>query len=471
VVALLPPFMALAQTHGKVSFQKDVAPLLVEKCWGCHGGSMKMNDLALDTREDALRGGKRGPALVPGKPEESLLYRKIAGLDQPQMPFGGRLSDDEIAVFRAWIDQGAPWDAKPVTTTAGPAPGAYEFTAAQRAYWVFQPIPEIAAARPGAPPASTNPIDAIVNAAQAAKGIRANAPADKVTLLRRATLDLTGLPPRPEEVQAFLTDDAPDAFAKVVDRLLASPQYGERWGRQWLDVARYADTNGFKADEARPNIWRYRDYVVKAFNEDKPYDRFIREQIAGDEMYPESIEAHIATGFLRHYTDETNQPSMELRREELLQNITDTVSTAFMGLTYGCAKCHNHKFDPILQKDYYRLQAFFENVRAKDDYIPLSGDALEAERKRAADYEEKTRDIRAAMHALVERFAAADAQEYMNRFSEGTREAIRTPPNNAPPINLCWPSRACLRSPIRTKSWLRGSKVTRRSSSTNWLLN
>jgi hypothetical protein len=432
-VALLPPFMALAQTPGKVSFQKDVAPLLAAKCWGCHGGSMKINDLALDTREDVLRGGKHGPALVPGKPEESLVYRKITGLDQPQMPFGGRLSDDEIAVFRAWIDQGAPWDAKPVTTTAGLAPGAYEFTAAQRAYWFFQPIPKIATARQGARPSSTNPIDAIVNAAQAAKGIRANPPADKVTLLRRATLDLTGLPPTPEEVQVFLTDNTPDAFAKVVDQLLASPQYGERWGRQWLDVARYADTNGFKADEARPNIWRYRDYVVKAFNDDKPYDRFIREQIAGDEMYPESVEAHIATGFLRHYTDETNQPSMELRREELLQNITDTVSTAFMGLTYGCAKCHNHKFDPILQKDYYRLQAFFENVRAKDDYIPLSGGGLEEEQKLAAEYEEKTRDIRAAMHALVERFAAADAEQYMNRFSEGTREAIRTPPEQRTP--------------------------------------
>src|SRR5580658_894971 len=425
--ALLPTFMALAQTPGKISFQKDVAPLLAEKCSGCHGGSMKMNGLALDTRADALRGGKRGPALVPGKPEESLLYRKIAGLDQPQRPFGGRLSDGEIAVVREWIDQGAPWHAKPVTTTSGPTPAAYEFTAAQRAYWFFQPIPKNSPARETRP-ASTNPIDTILNAAQVAKGIRASASADKVTLLRRATVDLTGLPPTPEDVQAFLTDNAPDAFAKVVDRLLASPQYGERWGRQWLDVARYADTNGFKADEARPNIWRYRDYVVKAFNEDKPYDRFIREQIAGDEIYPESIEAHIATGFLRHYTDETNQPSMELRREELLQNITDTVSTAFMGLTYGCAKCHNHKFDPILQKDYYRLQAFFENVRAEDDYIPLSGAGLEAERKRAADYEEKTRDIRTAMHALVEPFATADADVYMNRFSEGTREAIRTPP-------------------------------------------
>jgi len=423
--------MALAQTPGNVSFQKDVAPLLAEKCAGCHGGSTKMSDLALDTREDALKGGKHGPALVPGKATESLLYRKITGLDQPQMPFGGRLSDSEIAVFRAWIDQGAVWDAKPATASAGSASKVYEFTAAQRGYWFFQPIPKVAGTK--AVPSSTNQIDAIVHTAQAARGIKANAPADKVTLLRRATLDLTGLPPTPEEVQAFLADQSRSAFATVVDRLLASPQYGERWGRQWLDVARYADTNGFKADEARPDIWRYRDYVVKAFNEDKPYDRFVREQIAGDEMYPESIDAHIATGFLRHYTDETNQPSMELRREELLQNITDTVSTAFMGLTYGCAKCHNHKFDPILQKDYYRLQAFFENVRAKDDYIPLSGDRLEAERKRAAEYEEKTKEIRAAMHALVAPFATADAEEYMNRFAEGTREAIRTPAEQRTP--------------------------------------
>ena len=427
-IALWAPIVVFAQTPAKISFQKDVAPLLSEKCSGCHGGSMKMSDLSLDTRDDALKGGKHGPALVPGKSADSLLYRKITGLDQPQMPFGGRLSDDEVAVFKAWIDQGAPWDAKPATTAAGSSPKPYEFTAAQRGYWFFQPVPKITAR-----PASINPIDAIVNAAQSAKGIKPNAAADKVTLLRRATLDLTGLPPTPEEVQAFLADNSPNAFATVVDRLLASPQYGERWGRQGLDVARYADTNGFKADEARPDIWRYRDYVVKAFNEDKPFDRFIREQIAGDEMYPDSIDAHIATGFLRHYTDETNQPSMELRREELLQNITDTVSTAFMGLTYGCAKCHNHKFDPILQKDYYRLQAFFENVRAKDDYIPLSGDALEAALKRASEYEEKTKDIRAAMHALVAPFGAADAEEYMNRFSEGTREAIRTPPEQRTP--------------------------------------
>ncbi len=265
------------------------------------------------------------------------------------------------------------------------------------------------------------------------KGVHPNPRADKITLLRRASLDLIGLPPTPEETQAFLADQSSDAFAKVVDRLLASPHYGERWGREWLDVARYADTNGFKADEIRPNIWRYRDYVIQAFNQDKPYDRFIREQIAGDEMYPASIDAHIATGFLRNYTDETNQPSMEERREELLMNITDTVGSAFMGMTFACAKCHDHKFDPILQKDYYRLQAFFANVRAEDQYIALSGAALSAANAQQAEWEAKTKDIRDAMHALVAPIGQADAENYMLRFFEGTREAIKTPPEKRTP--------------------------------------
>ena len=181
------------------------------------------------------------------------------------------------------------------------------------------------------------------------------------------------MPPTPEDVQAFVSDNAPDAFAKVVDRLLASPQYGERWGRHWLDLARYADTNGFKTDEPRPNIWRYRDYVIQAFNEDKPYDRFIREQIAGDELYPNDLNARIAVGFNRHFTDETNQPVIELRRQETLNDITDTVGAVFMGMTYGCARCHDHKFDPILHKDYYRLQAFFANIREQDDLVLLTG--------------------------------------------------------------------------------------------------
>ena len=239
-----------------------------------------------------------------------------------------------------------------------------------------------------------NPIDAFIASKLDEKKLKPNPHADRVTLIRRATLDLTGLPPTPEDVQAFLSDNAPDAFAKVVDRLLASPQYGERWGRHWLDLARYADTNGFKTDEPRPNIWRYRDYVIQAFNQDKPYDRFIREQIAGDELYPNDLNARIAVGFNRHFTDETNQPVIELRRQETLNDITDTVGAVFMGMTYGCARCHDHKFDPILHKDYYRLQAFFANIREQDDLVLLTGPELEAYKQQLAAWDAKTRAIR-----------------------------------------------------------------------------
>jgi hypothetical protein len=422
--ALIPvlPLLAAAQT-----FSKDVAPLIADKCVQCHGHSTKMGDLDLESREGFLKGGKHGAPVVAGNAAESRLYRHLTGQLQPLMPFGGRLTAEQIAVFKGWIDAGAQWDSGATLTTTS---AGHRFTEAQKSYWFFQPV-----TNPAVPKAASaaNPVDAFIFAGLREKGISPNPRADKATLLRRASLDLIGLPPTPEEAQAFLADNSPDAFAKVVDRLLASPHYGERWGRQWLDLARYADTNGFKADEIRPNIWRYRDYVIQSFNQDKPYDRFIREQIAGDEMYPDSVDARIATGFLRNYTDETNQPSMEQRREELLMNITDTVGSVFMGMTYGCAKCHDHKFDPILRRDYYRLQAFFANVRAEDDYIPLSGAELAKVNARQAEWEAKTKEIRESMHALVAPVAKADADFYMQRFFEGTREAIKTPPDKRTP--------------------------------------
>jgi hypothetical protein len=414
VLSCVLPLGAAAQTSAS-----DVAPLIAEKCASCHGHATKMGDLDLETREGFLKGGKHGAPVVPGNASESRLYKHLTGALQPLMPFGGHLSEQEIATFKKWIDAGANWDFGTVTTKSS----THKFTDAQRRYWFFQPV---------AKPAASS-VDSLVVAKLQEKGISQNPRADKVTLLRRASLDLIGLPPTPEETAAFLADQSPEAFAKVVDRLLASPHYGERWGRQWLDVARYADTNGFKADEINPNIWRYRDYVIQAFNQDKPYDRFIREQIAGDELYPDSIDAHIATGFLRQYTDETNQPSMENRREELLMNITDATSSAFMGMTYGCAKCHDHKFDPILQKDYYRLQAFFANVRANDQYIALTGPELAEVKARQSEWESKTSDIRGAIHALTDPIAAADREAYMLRFFEGTREAIRTPPEKRTP--------------------------------------
>jgi hypothetical protein len=425
-----------AQTAAKPSFSKDVAPILSRNCMQCHGKEPLMAHLDLRTRDGALKGGQHGAVVVPGNADGSHLYRHLTGQELPQMPLGGRLTDGEIATIKNWIDSGADWDAGVTLAPGSLQTGAGEkkFTDQQRRYWAFQKVvkPAIPAVKDRA--WAQNPIDALVMAGLEAKKLRPNPPADKVTLIRRATMDLSGLPPTPEDVQAFLADNSPDAFAKVVDRLLASPQYGERWGRHWLDLARYADTNGFKSDEPRPNIWRYRDYVIKAFNEGKPYDRFIREQIAGDELYPNDLNARIAVGFNRHFTDETNQPVIELRRQETLTDITDTTASVFLGLTYGCARCHDHKFDPILHKDYYRLQAFFADIREQDDLVLLQGEELAAYQRQQAEWDANTRDIRNEMHAMVAPMAKARADYYSIRFSTGTKEALKTPPDKRTPL-------------------------------------
>src|SRR5213075_1299268 len=248
------------------------------------------------------------------------------------------------------------------------------------------------------------------------KGLSLGSPADKVTLIRRATLDLIGLPPAPEEVDAFLADKSARAFEKVVDRLLASPHYGERWARHWLDLARYAESEGFKSDETRPNAWRYREYVIKSFNTDKPYDRFIREQIAGDELWPNDPDALVATGFNRHYPDESNARNLMQRRQEILNDVTDTVGAVFTGMTYACARCHDHKFDPILQSDYYRLQAFFANAAA-DDNLPLaSATALADYKAKLAIWEEKTKAIREEMEKIEEPKRRELIKDYVDKY-------------------------------------------------------
>jgi Protein of unknown function (DUF1553)/Protein of unknown function (DUF1549) len=304
----------------------------------------------------------------------------------------------------------------------------HKFSDAELNYWAFQKVEKPAT------PAVRNrawvktPVDAFILKELESKGIKPAPRADKVTLLRRATFDLTGLPPTPAEVKAFLNDDSPNAFAKVVDRLLASPHYGEKWARHWLDLARYAESEGFKADETRPNAWRYRDYVIKSFNQDKPYDRFIKEQIAGDEFWPDDPEALVATGFNRHYPDESNARNLKQRRQEILNDITDTVGAVFMATTYGCARCHDHKFDPILQKDYYRLQAFFAAVRAKDDFVLVNAaEQAEYKRKRAT-WEEKTKEIRDQLAKLQEPVIKTVYKENFDKYPAEIREAITTAP-------------------------------------------
>jgi hypothetical protein len=282
------------------------------------------------------------------------------------------------------------------------AEAPHVFTPAQKNYWAFQPV------KKSPLPAVKNkawvktPIDAFILAKLEEKDLQPNPPADRITLLKRATIDMTGLPPTQEEIQQFLADKSPNAWEKVVDRLLASPAYGERWGRHWLDVARYADSNGFKADETRPNVWRYRDYVINAFNNDKPYDRFVKEQIAGDELYPGNTEALVAMGFNRHWIDETNAVDLFERRHQTLDDMTQVTGVAFLGMTFGCARCHDHKFDPILTKDYYRLQAFFANTTFGDGPLPPADP--EAKRKYEEQYaawDAKTKDIRAEMEKIM----------------------------------------------------------------------
>ncbi|MFN0172370.1 MAG: DUF1549 domain-containing protein, partial [Bryobacteraceae bacterium] len=297
------------------------------------------------------------------------------------------------------------------------------FTSQQRRWWALQ-----AAVRTAPSGTAGNPIDAFILAKLAEKRVVPSAQADKITRLRRVTLDLTGLMPAPEEVQAFVADESPAAFEKVVDRLLSSPRYGERWARHWLDLARYSDSEGFKSDETRPNIWRYRDYVIDSFNADKPYDRFVKEQIAGDELYPGNAQALIATGFNRHFPDESNARNLMQRRQELLNDITDTVGATFLGLTYACARCHDHKFDPILQKDYYRLQAFFANTRIEDGARLMPAAKLERWEAQQKVWDSKTRDIRDQMERLVEPARARMFKEGFDKFPPEIQDAILTKP-------------------------------------------
>ena len=308
------------------------------------------------------------------------------------------------------------------------------FTPEQRKYWVLQKVNRVDMPAVRHAGWVRNPVDAFVLAQLEAKGLRPNPPADKITLLRRAALDLTGLPPAPEEVETFLSDTSPRAFEKVVDRLLASPHYGEHWARHWLDLARYAESEGFKSDETRPNAWRYRDYVIRAFNNDKPYDRFIREQIAGDELWPEDPDARVATAFNRHYPDESNARNLLQRRQEILNDITDTVGSVFTGLTFGCARCHDHKFDPILQADYYRLQAFFANIRAADDIVLSPAEAVRQHREKTAAWEEKTRSIREEMEALISPRRKQMVNELFAKYPPEIQSAVLKPPAERTPI-------------------------------------
>lgn len=389
-------------------FETSIRPILVEHCQKCHGEAKQWGNLRLDSRQAFLAGGDTGPAIVPGEPEKSLLIRAIRQTDDElKMPPKGKLSDKQIADFIVWIKQGAHFpSAKEATKQRNRDPNHWSFQTP-----VDPPVPNVTnTAWP-----KTN-LDRFILAKLEDAKLAPAATADKRTLIRRATYDLTGLPPTPEEIAAFLADDHPDAFARLIDRLLASSAYGERWGRHWLDVARYADSNGLDENVAQGNAWRYRDYVVNAINNDKPYDQFIKEQIAGD-LLPAADEAVrqeqlIATGFLTigpKVLAEVDQAKMQM---DIVDEQIDTLGRAFLGLTLGCARCHDHKFDPIETADYYGLAGIFKSTRTMETYTkvakwhenPLPNPQFLAEK---AAYDQRHAEAKAIIDKLIE---SADAK-------------------------------------------------------------
>ncbi len=354
--------VALTPAEKTKFFETQVRPILQANCFSCHGAEAKIKGkLRLTTREGVLKGGASGPAVSLDKPNESLLLQALRYTsDDLKMPPKGKLPQTQIDVLTRWVNMGVPWSAEVVK--AKPA-GPPTVNAETRNFWAFRPVqrPEVPTVKNAA--WVTNAIDRFILAKLEANNLQPVAPAPKAALLRRVTYDLTGLPPTPQEVEAFLADDSAGAYEKVVDRLLASPHYGEHWARHWLDLVRYAETNSFERDGAKPFVWRYRDYVIRAFNEDKPYDQFIREQLAGDELEKVTPDSIIATGYYRLglWDDEPADP-LQAKYDEL-DDIVSTTGQVFLGLTVGCARCHDHKIDPIPQKDYYRLLAFFHNIR------------------------------------------------------------------------------------------------------------
>jgi hypothetical protein len=341
-------------------FENKVRPVLAGTCQKCHGADKQKGGLRLDSREAVLKGGETGAAIVPGKPGESPMIDAInyRGLE---MPPNGKLKADEIAALIEWVKMGAPWPKEqPPASVSRRAD--FTITDEDRRYWAFQPTGMLQAPKVRRADWVANPVDAFVLARLEAKGLEPNPPADPRTLVRRLYFDLIGLPPTPEEVDAFVADHSPTAYERLVDRLLSKKEYGERWGRHWLDVTRFAQTNGYERDAEKPEAWRYRDYVIRSFNDDKPYDRFIMEQLAGDELDDVSNDSIVATGFYRLGIWDDEPDNQKAAAWDELDEIVRTTGATFLGLTLGCARCHNHMFDPISQEDYYRFASFFRNV-------------------------------------------------------------------------------------------------------------
>jgi hypothetical protein len=390
--ALLP---ASASRAAEVDFDREIAPLLAAHCLDCHSAHEKKGGLDLSQATAALAGGDSGQAIVPGNPKSLLLAR----IEAEEMPPKKPLPEKERELLKRWIASGARWGTDPIDP--------FQFTTGARAgydWWSLQPIRRPALPEVNKPQTPESAVDAFVRVKLSEAGLALSPPADKRRLIRRLAFDLLGLPPTPEQIEQFLADESPQAYEKLVERYLDSPQYGERWARHWLDVAHFGESDGFEYDRMRPHAWRYRDWVIRAFNADLPYDEFARLQIAGDVLHPKDPEAIVATGFLVSGAFDGLMPKSDVMRgvmrQDELEDVVSIVSQTFLGLTVNCARCHDHKFDPVSQVDYFRMLSALSGVRRGDRALPSPDSTAEAEQQLATG-KKRLRELEAAARKFV----------------------------------------------------------------------
>ncbi|MFM7152024.1 MAG: DUF1549 domain-containing protein, partial [Gemmataceae bacterium] len=371
-LALVPPARSATPTDETAFFEKKIRPLLLARCMSCHDDKKARGGLRLDSRQAMLRGGDSGPALVPGKPDQSLLIKAVHHSETLQMPPKNKLPQAEIAALTEWIGRGAAWPREERVVATPSRGGERAFTPEETQFWAFRPIQSPPLPRVNDTSWARAPLDAFILAGLERAGMKPHPETDRRRLIRRVTFDLTGLPPTPDEVDAFLADSSANAYERLVDRLLASPAYGEKWGRRWLDVVRYADSNGMDENLSHAHAWRYRDWVIRQFNQDRPYDAFVREQIAGDLLGRDDDPGHgdrvTATGFLVLGPKMLAEDDPVKMRMDIIDEQVDTIGQVMLGMTLGCARCHDHKFDPITMSDYYALAGVFYSTRTMENY-------------------------------------------------------------------------------------------------------
>ncbi|HEV3258671.1 MAG TPA: DUF1549 domain-containing protein, partial [Gemmataceae bacterium] len=450
-VLIAPAVRAVAPPPA--DFEKSFAAVIVKNCLGCHNASERKGKLDLTSVEGLHKGGRTGPVVVAGKPDESRLIKRVDKGSMPPRKKGRRLSRAEVARLRAWVLAGARWPAARVLSP-------FELTTDRRAgydWWSLRPLSDPAVPDVRHRDWAQNPIDAFIARQLERHGFAPAPPADKISYLRRAKYDLLGLPPTPAEIDAFVADDSPNAHEKLIDRLLASPHYGERWGRHWLDVVRFGESDGFENDRLRDHAWPYRDYVIRSFNADKPYPQFVKEQLAGDVIRPVTHDGIIGSGFLvaGPWDEIQNVAQSKLERmrthEEEMEELLAAVGQTFLGMTVNCARCHDHKFDPIPQTDYYRLKAVFDGVE-HGDRPGLTPDEQKGHDLAVAPFQERINELKASLAQLQSRVPADAVADRIaadtlvqGRFGKALdarharAEARSKPVYHKPPVTVeCW---------------------------------